>query len=227
MPENNSQGDDQGMKSSGVQSLIDRLQQEGVAAGREQGERIVTDAEKRAAWLIQQAKEEAEQIVSKANAESEFIKQAGQEALQMAVRDSQLFLKNHLMNTFAAQLNSMVSQALSNSDLLEKMILEIAHQARPQDQSVKILMGEMQPHSKDEKLNEEVSAALIQFVSEHGAQLLEKGVEIEVLGDPQASLRLQLKEQNAEVVLNDRTVSALILQHIQPRFKTLLEGLMS
>ena len=126
MPENNSQGDDQGMKSSGVQSLIDRLQQEGVAAGREQGERIVTDAEKRAAWLIQQAKEEAEQIVSKANAESEFIKQAGQEALQMAVRDSQLFLKNHLMNTFAAQLNSMVSQALSNSDLLEKMILEIA-----------------------------------------------------------------------------------------------------
>ncbi|WP_286019002.1 hypothetical protein, partial [Candidatus Venteria ishoeyi] len=48
--------------SSGVEELLQRLRDEGVANGRAQAERIVQDAEARAAWILEQAKDEAERM---------------------------------------------------------------------------------------------------------------------------------------------------------------------
>ena len=54
--------DDYGESSHGIQALIDTLRQDGVTAGEEEGKRIVSEAETRAEWIIQQAEQEAGQI---------------------------------------------------------------------------------------------------------------------------------------------------------------------
>ena len=48
--------------------------------------KIVEDAESRAEWMIQQAREEAADIVQKARKEAGYITQAGEEALHLAFR---------------------------------------------------------------------------------------------------------------------------------------------
>lgn len=218
-------GEETEISESGVQALIDRLKDQGVAAGKQEGERIIADAEKRAEWLLKQAKEEAEKTIAAAKKEANFIEQSGRDALAMAVRDSQLFLNNHLIGAFAAQINKLVSKAMQQDDILQQMILEIAHQARPADKAVKILLGESATSAAP--LSNDASEALIAFVSHHAKELFEQGVEVKVGNNPKAAMRIVLKDENAEVELSDATVSELILQHVQPRFRTLLEGLMS
>ena len=48
--------------SHGVERLIERLRDEGVAEGRAGARKIIEEAEARAHWLLQQAEEEAELI---------------------------------------------------------------------------------------------------------------------------------------------------------------------
>lgn len=213
--------------SSGVQALINRLQSEGVAAGQEQSQRIIEDAEKRAEWLLQQAKDEAEQILKKAHSDVAFAEKSGKDALAMAVRDSQIYLQNYLLGAFAEQIQKLVSGAMQQQDLLEKMILEIARQARPADKAVKILFSEAESNKATDQLDKQAADALVSFVAEHAKSMLQEGVDIDLGNEPAAAMRLQIKDEKAEVELSANTVTALILKHIQPRFKTLLQGLMN
>lgn len=52
--------------SSGVENLIQRLREQGVAAGQGRAESIVLDAQKRAEWIIEEAQLEAKQLVDEA-----------------------------------------------------------------------------------------------------------------------------------------------------------------
>ncbi|MCG8313535.1 MAG: hypothetical protein MI976_09990 [Pseudomonadales bacterium] len=214
------------MESTGVQALIDRLQADGINAGQERGERIIADAEKRAEWLLKQAREEADSIREKAKKDADFIQTSGREALAMAIRDSQLYLKNYLTGAFAAEINQLVADALKQDDLLEKMILEIAGKARPNDNAVRILLSS-DTDPRIDKLDSDVTAALKRFVSFHAKEMLERGVDIEISENPAACIRIFMTEANAEVELSANSVSQLILQTIQPRFKTLLDGLLT
>lgn len=203
--------------SSGVQSLIDRLQEEGVAAGREQSERMIVDAEKRAEWLVSQAKTEAASIVEQAREEARFIENAGREALQMALRDSQLQLKNTLFNTFTAQIEMLVNNAIEDESILKDMILEIAREARPEAEAITVILGNQYQD------NDPLSV----FIASQSKVLLEKGIAVEVAASHQVGLKLSIDNGKAEVELSDKVVSALILEYVRPRFRSMLEGLMS
>ncbi|RZV50225.1 MAG: ATPase, partial [Pseudomonadales bacterium] len=55
--------------SRGIQELITLLKDKGVKAGKDEGVKIINDAEKRADWLLKQAQEEARKVISEANQE--------------------------------------------------------------------------------------------------------------------------------------------------------------
>ena len=218
--------------SSGVESLIERLRDEGVARGREEAERITSDAQHRANWIIEQAEEEAALIREKARTESTQLRKGGEEALQVAARDAVLQLKSFLAERFANEVRRVVGKELRDEAFLQQLILEVAGRVRddaalerggptelllPRDV---IGLDELRRHP--EALKE---GTLSYFVLELAGQMLREGVTFQVAGDGSAGLRIRLTEQDVEIELTERAVAELLLHHLQPRFRAFLEGM--
>ena len=73
--------------ATGVEALIARLRDEGVASGRAQAEQIVSEAQSQAESIVKQAQAEADQILAQARTEAENLERAGNQALEVAARD--------------------------------------------------------------------------------------------------------------------------------------------
>jgi V/A-type H+-transporting ATPase subunit E len=65
---------------------------------------------------------------------------------------------------------------------------------------------------------------LTRFVQLVSRGLLREGVSFGVASDRQAGLHLRLVDRDVVLDLSDVAVSEAILQHLQPRFRALLEG---
>ena len=74
--------------SSGVQELINRLREDGIAEGRSEAEKIVTEAHRHVKQIIDQAYAEADGIIKDAREEADHYRNSAHDAVQMAARDT-------------------------------------------------------------------------------------------------------------------------------------------
>jgi V/A-type H+-transporting ATPase subunit E len=219
------------LASSGVEALIDRLRDEGVAAGRAAAERIEADARRRAAEIVREAEERAAQLVDKARKESRKLRKGGEEALHIAMRDTVLHLKGQLTERFNAEVRRLIAVAMDQEDFLRKLILEVAGRAREQSgledgQPVTVLLpralvGLEELRRKPLELRE---GSLSHFVLSVAGNVLAEGVTFGVADDDAKGIRLHLEDKDVQIDLTDEAVAALLLQHLQPRFRAILEG---
>ena len=216
--------------SSGVEELLERLRQEGVAAGRAEAERIVADAEARARWLVEQAEEEIERLRKHARSEAAHIEKTGREALATAARDTLLSLKTTLTQRFTGEVKRLVGEELTKEDLLEQLILAVVGRTREQvDRAAEVeveLPRELVSYEELTRHPEELAeGSLARFVRVVAADGLRQGVTFGVSEDHRKGMRLYLKDQNIMLDLSDEALSAMLLSHLQPRFRALLEGI--
>jgi len=225
-----SNGDNAVHVSSGVEALIQRLRDEGVESGRAQAEKIVADAETRAGWILKQAEEDAQRIRKQARQEADRLQRSGREALNAAARDALLTMKAQLNQRFAGEVRRLVGGETRKKELLEKMILEVVGQAR-QDadraEAAQVLLPrevigleELSRHPEEMEKGE-----LTQFVRLINGKLLREGVTLGVAEDEGGGLRVQLTDQGVVLDLSDKAIAEVLLQHLQPRFRALLEGI--
>lgn len=220
----------EGLVASGVQALIDRLREQGIEAGRQNAEKTVADAEARARWVVEQAQEETTRMREQAQAEADRTRTAGQEALQIAVRDALLAVKTDLTQRFAHEIRRLVSDQLKSEDMLQQMILEVAGRSRE-------AIGETEPATvilprdvvglndlrrKPEEMQE---GTLAHFVLATATDLMREGVTFGVSEDEQTGIRVRLEGSELTLDLTDEAVANLLLQHLSPRFRALLEGI--
>ncbi len=218
--------------SSGVDALIERLKEQGIAAGQEKAESIVLDAQKRAEWIINEATLEAEQLIGNAKAEAKAVKAAGEDALKLAARDAFLELRDLLSGSFRRKVMRIVGKKMTEKKFLEKLILTLAGQVRDKtglDQAKHItiqlpenVVGTDELHRNTEELQD---GALSHFVVDLATDLLRAGVKLEVSGELDGGLLVQLKDDNIVIDFTDESIAKLLLEHLQPRFHALLEGL--
>lgn len=216
--------------SSGVQALIDRLRDDGVEAGRKEAERIVAEAHERAAQIVEEARAEAKAQREQAAAEIEAERKAAQEALGIAARDTVLDLRGEMSQRFAAQIRRLVGRELRDPEFLQRLILEVAGRALPEGRDkarMEILLpSEVIGVEELRRRPEEVEhGTLTDFVLATSRELLEDGVEITSSTDHEAGIRIRLVEQDVEIDLTEKAVAALLLRHLLPRFRALLEGI--
>ena len=218
--------------SSGVEHLIERLREQGVAAGQERAEDIVLDAQKRAEWIIEETELEAKQILENAKKQSDALRVAGEDALKLAARDALLKLRDTLLGSFSKEVRRVVGQKMEQEAFLERLILQIAGKVREQldlesKENVSIFLPN-NPVGVDELKNnpEELKVGtLTHFTAAIAADMLREGVSIHVSGDVSGGLSVRLQDDDMVVDFTDETITALLLEHLQPRFRTLLQGI--
>ncbi len=217
--------------SIGVESLINRLRDEGVGAGQAESEKIIREAREKAALIKSQAQQEAEEIVSSARKEAAAFTSAGQDALVLAGRDAHLKLREVVMSRFNEEVQRLVGSVMAPEPFMEKLILQLVGNVRDatgldKEDKLTIVLPENtvsmdELRSNPEELKE---GTLAHFVLSIMASLLKEGISYQPSGDINAGLKIYLDNGDVEVDLSDEAISAVLLEHLQPRFRALLEG---
>jgi len=220
---------DQQATSSGVEALIERLKEQGVIAGQQEAAKLIAEAQQRADWLVNQAQQEADRLLKQAKDSIARQQQASEDALHLAARDVQLHVKETLVQRFSEQLGRLVRAQVLDESMLAKMILELVGQAKAvigaNDQSeLELLLPEKQVGLAELRSNPKAynQDALSQYVQALTGEQLRQGVTIATHAGQ--GLKVRLKGQSIEVELTDHTITALLLEHLQPRFRAMLEG---
>lgn len=218
--------------ASGVDALIERLRDEGVDEGRSKAQRIISEAETRASWMVSQAREEAERITSRAREEARRSQKGAEEAMLIAARDALLSVKAQLTQQFAGKVRRLVSETVSKEKILEQMVLELVGRSRDEvgeEGEVEVIL----PHDVvgvddlRRNINDLKEGPLSNFILAETTDMVREGVSFGVSEEDEGGLRLKLNEGEIELDMTDRAVAELLLQHLQPRFRALLEGIIS
>jgi V/A-type H+-transporting ATPase subunit E len=218
--------------ASGVEELIHRLRNDGVAAGRDEAERIIRDAENRANWLVEQAKAEADELLSNAATETQRFRDSAEEALQVAARDAVLQMKDQLTQQFSEEIRRLVRGEIEHAALLERLILEVAGRVRESaglddEASIEILLpaGAMQLADLREHPDELRHGELSHLVIDVAGNMLRDGVTLTASRDVNEGIRIRLTEKQIEIDLSGEAIATHLLEHLLPRFRALLEGM--
>ncbi|MGR8935366.1 MAG: hypothetical protein ACU837_13390 [Gammaproteobacteria bacterium] len=217
--------------SSGVEALIEKLRNQGVAAGQQKAESIVSDAQSRASWIIEEAEREAAAIRRKAQEDSDAMRSAGEDALRLAARDAILRLRDELLTGFSEEVLRAVGHEMADEAFLQRLILTLAgkvrEQARLDDEAELVIelpadvIGIDELRKNPDELHE---GSLSRFAASLAGGLLRRGIRFEVAEERSEGLLLRLQEGEMLIDFSTATVASLLLQHLQPRFRALLQG---
>jgi V/A-type H+-transporting ATPase subunit E len=219
------------LASSGVETLIDRLREQGVEAGRAEADAIVAEARRRAAQIVREAEVQAAELVEAARRETRALQTGGEEALRIAMRDTVLRLKVELTERFSAEVRRLIAVAMDQESFLKQLILEVARRAREEagvdaGEAVRVLLPRALVGLEELRRNplELREGSLSHFVLSLAGNVLAEGVSFGVSEDDSRGICLYLKDKDVTIDLTDEKVAALLLQHLQPRFRAILEG---
>ena len=212
------------VKTSGVQELVDRLRQDGVAEGQNEAASLLEDARREASEIVDLARREAAEISEEAQRASTRLRAAGEQALRLAARDAILRLRTEIEDRFAAQLGRLLSERLQDPGFLEKLLLNIAGEAVPRDRPVEIIVPDTIHSAASDDPTERQTSDVDGFVLGLTGEMLREGVTISVSDEVDVGLIVRVADEGLEVRLDDRALKELLCQNLLPRFRELLDG---
>ncbi|MGR3803033.1 hypothetical protein [Marinibacterium profundimaris] len=215
--------------AKGVDALIARLRDDGVAAGRAEAARLIAEAKAEAAEIRETARAEAERHRAQVRDEADTYRAAGEQALDTAMRDAVLRMKAGVESQLRDHVQRLVSACLADEDLLKRMILEVAGVMRAEAQSgdtVEVILppAVLGPEQIREQAGDIRSGELTQYVLGLTGEMLRGGVTLHAGDEGQSGIRLRVQDGAVEIDLTDTAIAALLLEHMQPRFRAVLEG---
>ncbi len=217
--------------AAGVDTLITRLRDEGVAKGREAAARIEQDASREAARIKREAEAEAERVLADARQAAAALKTAGEDALRLAMRDTVLELKAVLTREVNEKVHRLITTELKREAFLQQLILEVAGHGRNEagiapGEAMEVVLPHELVSIEELRRNplELREGSLSHFVLAVASEVLGDGVRFTVAEDDASGIRIRLQEKHVEIDLTDEKVAELILAHLQPRFRAIVEG---
>ncbi|MFC1480004.1 V-type ATP synthase subunit E [Candidatus Omnitrophota bacterium] len=124
-----------------LKNIIEKIKEEGVSEADQKAAEIVEGAQKKAQDIIQAAKKEQEEIIKKAAQEAEKLTNNGEEALKQASRDVLLSLRENIVALFDRLTKENIAEELS-PDVLKEMIIRLVESVTKQKQfDIEVLLS--------------------------------------------------------------------------------------
>lgn len=196
-----------------LQELTDRLYEEGLSKGKEEGQRILEAARAEAEKIIADAKAKAGQTVAKAEKDAAALASKASSDVKMASEQSLQATKKDIENILLSAITSdKISAALSDRDIMKETILAVAKgfAAEPADISL--------------VLPESLKADLEAWAGKELAATIGKGVEAGFSKKIAGGFTIGPKDGSYFVSLTDETFKDLICEYLRPVTKKLLFG---
>jgi V/A-type H+-transporting ATPase subunit E len=223
-----------GTGESGVQALIDRLREEGVESGRSEAQRLIDEAKQEKRRILEEADREAQRRKDAAQQEIDAMKQAAHDALHQAARDTVVDLRQQMLEHFRADVRRLVSTEVREAEVIKHLILSVAARAgdelaRRGPEHLEIVLPRDVPGIEGlSKAPEELEQdELMRLVTAITGDRLRDGLTFCIGDAQQQGIRVIARDRDVEFDLSEQAMAELILAHLQPRFRALLDGLVS
>ena len=197
-----------------LQELTQKLYDEGLAKGKQDGEALLRKAAAEAEGIVMKAKEEAEALLAQARKEADDFKVKVEGDVTMAAQQSVQATRTDIENLVVAKVvDETVDKALSNEEYLKGIITAVAQRFSADEPADLALV-----------LPEALKAKLEPFVTGELAKLLGKGVEAAFSKKVAGGFKIGPKDGGYFVSLTDETFKDLIGSYLRPATKKLLFG---
>lgn len=196
-----------------LQSLLEKIQRDGVEKAAAEREKILEDARSQAQTLIDEAKAEAEKIRSAAEKEAATVQQRAENAIRQAARDILLELKSELKKRLEAITRQRLDEALT-ADFMAGLIQEIAgvvfRESGSRDDTLEVMVS---PGKCDELVARLTASA--------GADMVEK---CHIFANSSAGRGLKISVENGQVFfdLSDTALTGMICEYAGNRVSAVL-----
>ena len=197
-----------------LQELTDRLYNEGLSKGKQEGEELLAKAKVQAEEIVAKAQAEAAQIVAAAQKQAEELKTKTASDIKMAAGQSIAATKKDIETLIVGKMTEAdVKKALTSAEFVKEIIKAVAAKFTtdgPADLAVVL----------PESLKNEVEP----FVTKELAKTLGAGVEASFSKKVSGGFRIGPKEGGYFVSFTDETFNELISEYLRPATKKLLFG---
>ncbi len=193
-----------------LQELTDRLYNEGLAKGKEEGERLLAEARRQAAAIREEAEKEAGQIRADAQKEADDLRAKVEADLKMAASQCLQATKNDLENLLGAV---STADKLSDPDFLKELILAVAK-------------GFDASGAKDLEivLPESMKGSLESWASSELTSKLKAGVSASFSKKVAGGFTVAPRDGGWYVSFTDESFDALIREYLRPVTRKLIFG---
>ena len=200
--------------SNKLQELTDRLYNEGLSKGKEEGEILLFKARKEADEIIANARKQAEDIVTEAENRAAQLKEKAESDIKMASEQALMATKkdieNLLVNALCAEETEKV---LSEEKFLKEIILAVAQKFSTQ---------------QSEDISLVLPASLKSMLEPWESTELKKALKKEISVDFSKKIKggFSIGPQNGSwyISMSDESFKALISEYLRPVTKKLLFG---
>ena len=188
-----------------LQELTQKLYNEGLAKGKEEGEALLAKATAQAEEIVKQAQAQAAAIVEKAQKEAQDYKVKMEGDVKMASTQALQATKAGIEGLIVAKAVEPVKEQLSGAAFLKEIITTVAQRFSTQEATDLSLV-----------LPEKLQKELEPFVKGELARTLGKGVEASFSKKVAGGFKIGPKDGSYFISLSDETFKSLIANYLRP-----------
>ena len=197
-----------------LQELTDRLYNEGLSKGKQEGEELLAKAKVQAEEIVAKAQAEAAQIVAAAQKQAEDLKTKTASDVRMAAAQSLAATKKDIETLIVGKMtDEAVKKTLSSADYVKELIKAVAEKFTT-DGPVELAVV----------LPETLKKELELFVTNELSKTLGAGVEATFSKKVSGGFQIGPKEGGYFISFTDETFTELISEYLRPTTKKLLFG---
>ena len=199
-----------------LQELTDRLYNEGLSKGKQEGEELLQKARAEADDIVAQAKAEAERIVAQANKEAEEMKTKVTADIKMAATQSISVTKQEIEQMVVSKAAAEgVKANLTNAEFVKEMIMSVVKAFNPQNAS---------PVALDLILPEALKAQVEPFVQNEIASQFKGEVKVDYSKKMNGGFKVAPRDGGYVLQFTDEEFTQLIANYLRPATKKILFG---
>lgn len=197
-----------------LQELTQKLYNEGLSKGKEEGEAILSKAKADAAEIVKNAREEADAILEKARKDAQDFRVKMEGDVKMSSIQTLQATRAAIEKLIIAQaVDKPVSEALSSADFVKGIITAVAQRFSAQE-----------PADLSLVLPEKLQKDLEPYIKGELAKTLGKGVEASFSKNIAGGFKIGPKDGSYFISFTEESFQELIGEYLRPATKKILFG---
>ena len=197
-----------------LQELTDKLYNEGLSKGKQEGEELLAKAKSQAVEMIAKAQAEAAQIIAAAQKQADELKAKTASDIKMASAQSIAATRKDIETLIVGKMtDDAVKKALTSAEFVKELIKAVAEKFTTEG-----------PVDLNLILPESLKKELEPFATKELAKILNAGVEASFSKKVAGGFQIGPKEGGYFVSFTEETFSQLISEYLRPTTKKLLFG---